>query len=417
MTAPALRTSSIQFLIKGLKKWPVLRIGQVGTFIRKEQPARWDPEKNVIFPPAIVLDFVKGFESQFSFLDYLLNEEQMSEDEGTAMAQQLQEMIVEGLSENRTFRLEGLGKITKTESGEFSFYTDESVIQDLDDHSFGLLAVKATRKDPLGIHPATTKDNPISMNVPTGNSPSQGRRFLGWKFFLVLALLLALGGLTVQYGPWDINLNPFSSQPDYSAATEEQLPDSATPSSQQAGESVIAVSSDSDISSSPSDGIAAPEETETEDPETPSVEESSQDPAELSQRRGPLPAESQPLDQTIRDAGNQIASAETDQPVGDMGIFRGGGSEEVSRVLAPIRYYHLIAGSFNNASRAQEFVSQMKEEGYDAFVLFPQEGSGEPHRVSIYRDGDRQKVSSYADKLKQMGRQAGWVYAERSFEE
>lgn len=99
-----------------------------------------------------------------------------------------------------------------------------------------------------------------------------------------------------------------------------------------------------------------------------------------------------------------------------MGVFRGGDQLAVSRGLPPIQLYHLIAGSFNSATRAQQFVIQLKREGYDAFVLAPKEGSGEPHRVSIYRDGDRVKVASYADKLKQMGRQAGWVYAERSFE-
>lgn len=418
MIAISQHSSTVQALIRALSKWPVLRLEELGTFVRKEQPARWDPEKNVIFPPTVVLDFVKGFGTQLSFSDYLIDSEGLSQEDASSMAHNLQTKIVSGINESGAYLIDGLGKISKTASGEFAFYTEESILEFLDDHSFGLRKVEATRTSTIGILPNEAQGKHISMKALSKETTSPNKRLTGWKFFLVFALFGILGALVVQYGPWDVT--SFFKQ-GQAEATISALDES---SSEGFGDSIVeAPSTEQAITKSEptltpevltsEENAASTEALQQELEVTPVTE--LENAASNSERRGaPIASASTPVTRGIENTTN---SKSTESPVGDMGVFRGGDSDPAARMLPPIRYFHLIAGSFNNAGRAQEFVNQMKQEGYDAFILFPEEGSGEPHRVSIYRNDDRQKVASYAEKLKEMGRQAGWVFAERSFSE
>lgn len=258
------------------------------------------------------------------------------------------------------------------------------------------------------------------MKALSKEKTSPNKRLTGWKFFLVIALFGALGALVVQYGPWDVSSFFKQNQAestitalDESLPTGDRLNDSVVenPSHEQAitkSEPTL----DPEVFTS-GENAASLEELREDPDATPNTE--LENAASSSERRGaPIASASTPVTRGIENSTNSKA---TESPVADMGVFRGGESEPAARMLPPIRYFHLIAGSFNNAGRAQEFVNQMKQEGYDAFILFPEEGSGEPHRVSIYRNDDRQKVAAYAEKLKEMGRQAGWVFAERSFTE
>lgn len=421
MNAISQHSSTVQALIRALGKWPVLRLGKVGTFVRKEQPARWDPEKNVIFPPTIVLDFVKGFEAQLSFSDYLNESEGLSPEDASSVAHNLQAKIVSGITESGAYHIDGLGKISKTASGEFSFYTEESILEFLDDHSFGLRKVNANRNNANGILPNEAQGKHISMKALSKEKTSPNKRLTGWKFFLVVALLGTLGALVVQYGPWDVT--SFFTQDQ--SAPPISVSDEAAPMPDRLGDNSITEAPSTEQSLTKSDPTQNPdiltdgenaaslEELQQESDATPTEE--LENAASSSERRGaPIASASRPA---TRGIDSSTGSETPESPVGDMGVFRDGSSEPAARMLPPIRYFHLIAGSFNNAGRAQEFVNQMKQEGYDAFILFPEEGSGEPHRVSIYRNDDRQKVASYAEKLKEMGRQAGWVFAERSFSE
>lgn len=420
MTTIFQHSTTVQALIRALSKWPVLRLGELGTFVRKEQPARWDPEKNVIFPPTVVLDFVKGFGAQLSFSDYLIDSEGFSQDDASSMAHNLQTKIVSGITESGAYLIDGLGKVSKTASGEFAFYTEESILEFLDDHSFGLRRVEANRSSTPGIQPNEAHGKHISMKALSKEKTSPNKRLTGWKFFLVIALFGALGALVIQYGPWDVSTLFLNNQAestisvlDETSSLDDQLSDTAV--AVTSPEQAITKSEptlDPEVFTT-EENAASSEEIQQEPEATPTSE--LENAASNSERRGaPIASASIPATRGVENSTN---SKTIESPVADMGVFRGEDSEPASRMLPPIRYFHLIAGSFNNAGRAQEFVNQMKQEGYDAFILFPEEGSGEPHRVSIYRNDDRQKVAAYAEKLKEKGRQAGWVFAERSFTE
>lgn len=420
MTSIFHHSTTVQALIRALGKWPVLRLGDLGTFVRKEQPARWDPEKNVIFPPTVVLDFVKEFGAQLSFSDYLIDSEGFSQEVAGSMAHNLQTKIVSGISESGAFTIDGLGKISKTASGEFAFYTEESILEFLDDHSFGLRKVTANRTSTPGMQPNEAQGKHIPMKALSKAKPSPNKRLTGWKFFLVIALFGTLGALIAQYGPWDVSSLFTQNQTESTISAMEESDAVKDPSSDTL-ETVSSTEQAITKSKPTTDPEIVPIEENAASSEVSSQERPISSYSELenaalnSERRGsPIASASTP---STRGVEGSMNSASTESPVSDMGVFRGGDSSSNARMLPPIRYFHLISGSFNNAGRAQEFVNQMKQEGYDAFILFPEEGSGEPHRVSIYRNDDRQKVAAYAEKLKEMGRQAGWVFAERSFTE
>ena len=395
-------------LLRALSKWPVLRIGEAGTFIRKEQPARWDPDQQLIFPPTIVLDFVKGFGTQLSFEDYLIESEGLSPESARSVAQQLQTKIVSGLATTSSFTIPGLGKISQTANGELSFFTEESALPFLDEQSFGLRQVSARRES---ARPGPVANKAIHMKaLSKEKSPARDRLF-GWKFFLVVALLGSLGALLVQYGPWDFQLSPDKNS-NTVTSQQEMIPASQQPVQTDSPESGSNMASGSEQPEMTDPAIptenAASNVIDTGSSTMLPAEASS---SESANRRGAPIASAEPLTRGAPESSTDVIAS---SPVGDMGVFRGGDGAENARVLAPIRDYHLIAASFNKAAGAQEYVVQLKAEGFDAMILYPEEGSDEPHRVSIYRNEDRQKVAAFAEKLKQMGRQGGWVYAERS---
>ena len=378
-----------QALIRGLAQWPVLRLGDLGCFLRKEQPARWDPEQGIIYPPTVALDFVRGFASQPDFVQYLVEKEGCSLQAARELAYKLQKQVVQALADSGKFHFPGLGSLSQTASGEFSFHTDEQALQTLDIQSFGLKKVKAARKSTASALPVSQKNH--EMNTLSKEKPAKDRLF-GWKFFLVVVLMGALSGLVLQYGPWDLS-SVWSSQQESPVAIQPPLPQRPIPG--RTGEPVTpnngAASQGSEAASNKRQGTAkAPSANDT--PDTSLF-------ADAGTTRGAAPRASEDM---------------PGSPVGDMGVFRGGESQANARILPDIQNYHLIAASFNQVSRAEEFVLQLKSEGYDAVILIAAEGSGEPHRVSIYRDSNRQKVAAYAEKLKQTGRLAGWVYAERA---
>ncbi|MDP5169344.1 MAG: SPOR domain-containing protein [Bacteroidia bacterium] len=399
MAHSSINPSTAAFLLRGLSALPILRIGELGSFVRMEQPARWDPDSGIIYPPTIALDFNKGFPTQYDFESYLIDKEGIPTDLAKELAYKLQEQIVSELTEKGMFDIPGLGKLTRTSSGEFSFHTDEQALQVLDNQSFGLKKVQANRHKSIEGTP-TIPVKKHEMNTLSKEKITPKDRLLGWKFFLVIALLGALGFLIAKYSPLGFG-DPSSTMVKADPSTMEM------PVTSDDENSSTGISSDEDptLARRISELENAASDSPISDQEAaPLIDSSTSEPIASSQAntRGGIPANSNPM------ADNS--------PVGDMGVFRSGESgESASRMLAPIQNYHLIAGSFNNVARAQEFVSQLKTEGYDAIILFAEDGSGEPHRVSIYRDSDRQKVSAYAEKLKQMGRQAGWVYAERSY--
>ncbi len=383
-----------QALIRGLAQWPVLRLGDLGCFLRKEQPARWDPEQGVIYPPTVALDFVRGFASQPDFVQYLVEKEGLSLQTARELAYKLQKQVVQALADKGKFQFPGLGSLSQTASGEFSFHTDEQALQTLDIQSFGLKKVKAARKSTASALPVSQKNH--EMNTLSKEKSAKDRLF-GWKFFLVVVLMGALSGLVVKYGPWKLPAI-WSSTQEAPIAIQPPLPQGTLPGDSGDSTSSNTSTQGTQPASSNNQRVSSPETTAGESnlPDSPDTNLLA---SETTTRGGV--------------GGNGAAPDISGSPVGDMGVFRGGETEANARMLPAVQNYHLIAGSFNQVSRAEEFVRQLNTEGYDAVILFAEEGSGEPHRVSIYRDSNQQKVAAYAEKLKQTGRLAGWVYAER----
>lgn len=410
MSSPLLVPDTTRLLLEATSRCATLRIGDLGTFVRKEQPARWDPESGVIHPPMIALDFSKTMDGPKTFSDYLHQNAGMNAAAAEEMAYKLQHSIVTGLNTVGSFEIPGFGKITKTASGEFSFYTDELAIQFLDERSFGLRKVKASRTSISAVRTASSGKKHDMKALSTEKISPKGRLF-GWKFFLVTALMGALGFLVVQYGPWDFS-QLMSSAPFSAENSIEKSPTVDQPQPADLSAAPLGVDDHFPATTSPLSGVnpAAENAASPVDQPTEAGVDTANDNVTTTQRMSPPLAIN---DGSTRGVASATNSALLDAPVSDMGVFRGSDSKEVTRGLAPIEAFHLIAGSFNSLEGAQQFVTQLQAEGYDPTILQADQELGEPFRVSIYQNKDRQKVSTYADKLKQMGKKAGWVYAFR----
>lgn len=402
-----------QQLLTVLSHWPAVRIGEFASLVRKEQPARWDPDSGLIYPPGVTVDVLPAEAAHMTFSEYLQQYAQVPAPKATLVASKLLQDIQTALVQTGSYVIPGLGTISQTSTGELSFYTNEDAAQQLDDNYFALRKVQGIRAVGTDHRPGPATTQP-AMTAPKSRQTKQKEsRLLGWKFFLAVMLAGTLSVLVWQYGPWSETNQPhaypiasepapFSGNDPVSASeTTEALPNN---------DIVTSSSTSSPVDSDATDGTAAPEESAS------GANERVTEPAAI---RG---------EEDVREsliAENQPATREptlpADDPVSEMGVFRGqtrGGDDgSTSRVLPPIRNYHLIAGSFNSRDHAQTFSEQLKEEGYDAIILFPEAGSGQPHRVSIFRDADRNRVASYAERLKELGRKSGWIYAERSFPE
>jgi hypothetical protein len=73
--------------------------------------------------------------------------------------------------------------------------------------------------------------------------------------------------------------------------------------------------------------------------------------------------------------------------------------------------FHLIAGSFANYKAAQEFASEMREQGSQPIILPANEQSHMQYRVSIFHHADREQVSAHKQGLIRAGKKAGWIFA------
>jgi cell division septation protein DedD len=67
--------------------------------------------------------------------------------------------------------------------------------------------------------------------------------------------------------------------------------------------------------------------------------------------------------------------------------------------------YHLIVGCFGQKENASALVSELKEEGYDSFILDLHKGL---HRVSAAQSESRKDAKRLNEKIKASGR-SSWV--------
>lgn len=75
--------------------------------------------------------------------------------------------------------------------------------------------------------------------------------------------------------------------------------------------------------------------------------------------------------------------------------------------------YHLIGGSFKSYEQALVFADEMKADGHNAIVLFPQVTNSDRFRVSIYQSDSQKAVTRYRKQLEKSGKAAGWIFGSK----
>jgi len=92
-------------------------------------------------------------------------------------------------------------------------------------------------------------------------------------------------------------------------------------------------------------------------------------------------------------------------PANELAAPRG----ELTRSIPSGQQYYLIRGSFKNRTSAEQFMAEMRQAGYQTYLLQPTPNSRNRYRVAIYRAPNRAEVEAFQKTLKSQGKEAGWI--------
>ncbi|MEM7367120.1 MAG: SPOR domain-containing protein [Bacteroidota bacterium] len=75
--------------------------------------------------------------------------------------------------------------------------------------------------------------------------------------------------------------------------------------------------------------------------------------------------------------------------------------------------YHLIGGSYQDFSQANEFSQKMLAKGFDPLIMFPEPGEGDRFRVSVYRSTNKNQVAVFQkNQERQKVLSKSWILAQ-----
>ncbi len=72
--------------------------------------------------------------------------------------------------------------------------------------------------------------------------------------------------------------------------------------------------------------------------------------------------------------------------------------------------FYLIRGSYKSHIAATDFAAKMRKEGHQPMILLPSPNDVSRYRVAIYRADVRADVAAYQQKIKNQGKEAGWIF-------
>ena len=73
--------------------------------------------------------------------------------------------------------------------------------------------------------------------------------------------------------------------------------------------------------------------------------------------------------------------------------------------------YHVIMGSYDDFTTANDAVDAYKAKGFEPYIVFPQ-NSGGWYRVSVFRSQEKAEVAEYQSLLSKRGKDKGWILEE-----
>ncbi|MEL6676058.1 MAG: SPOR domain-containing protein [Bacteroidota bacterium] len=393
------------YLRSAFKELDAFSIPGIGTFTKIHLSAQADPQSGQLHPPSTEIEFSPTVNADLHLDRYFTENLQMEAAEANRIVAQISTTLLKSLAETGRFEIPKIGILRKTQAGQLSFYLYKKGQHQLDADYFGLPVV------PFSSQTETHADSRVihaHMKNGTPASQTQPRSAVGWKSFLLVTLLIALGFLIINNGPFvkqrsslvqglKVRFNePETFAEKYAPSLEKaaQVENETSPVADNATETTTEVTSPS-TSSRPSEPTPSPVAS-LDDLQDGSAPQSGSAPQDLI-AEGATARRADPQTRT-RGLGNTRGQDDA-----------AGTTQRKAGVT-----YHLIVGSFKYAAGASEYVAQLKGEGYNnPVILSPESGSSMTHKVSVFESHSREEVEAYANKLKQLGKKTGWVYVQR----
>ncbi|MDX2245898.1 MAG: SPOR domain-containing protein [Bacteroidia bacterium] len=412
------------YLASAFRELDVFALPKVGTFRKIQNGARIAEDSSVVFPPEIEIEFSPLSDAKLDLTHYLKDHIHIDPIEAEKIVHNISETILKNLKENGYFEVPKIGILKEDHDHILAFFTYHSEENVLADDFYGLKPVCFIQNNQLVLHQGET---PTYMKNDYSAEKTLNFSSVGWKTFLLIALIFTLGFLVLNQGPFIKHRSsldngilairpldpPRSFRGDFLTENPEDsislaLEESVLADAETDGLDGAARSSEGDQTLSPN-----PSSENTESTDTKLFSDNTN--ARLSQEELGTPR-GQDLGNTrgvsSREGFGQVSNLSVLDTAKEKPNTRST-SSNTARLLSPVKNYHLITGSFGTLSAAQKFVNQLKQDGTDAIILFPAEGSGQTYRVSIYRNSDRSRVEEQGAKLEKLGQKPGWIFEER----
>lgn len=147
------------YLLLALHELDHFSVPGVGTFVRRREKARFDPESNKLFPPQEVTELKRGDDMLDAFVQFLVVKTQKPRVEAENLAREIGTTVVQYVQSLVDIELEGFGTIKK---GPYNLPVFEPVETDEQVENFGLVPVAIQlggRKEvkPTPVEPPTPK--------------------------------------------------------------------------------------------------------------------------------------------------------------------------------------------------------------------------------------------------------------------
>lgn len=419
------------YLTSAFRELDAFALPKLGTFRKIRKGAHISDNATMVYPPEVEIEFSPIPEPKLDLTYYLRDHIHIDIHEADRIVQSICQTILRNLKENGYFEVSKIGMLKENNEHFLEFFTYHSEENVLADDYFGLKPLRFSPNHQLVLHQG---ENPTYMKNDYSAEKTMNFSSVGWKTFLLIALIFTLGFLVLNQGPFVKHRSSIGN----GALAIRPL----EPPRSSSNRSFLTESGEDSLAEAFEEDAMAEAETEVLDGGSPASKEMQSQPATdqplASQKENDAPATDD--SKLFSDNTNARLSEETlGSPRGqDLGNTRGVSADgygnvsnlsvldtakkqqtreqpsaTTARLLPAVKNYHLIAGSFGTLSAAQKFVNQMKAEGADAIILFPVKGSAETYRVSIYRNSVRSKVEEYGTKQERLGLKSGWIFEER----
>ncbi|MEM6265070.1 MAG: SPOR domain-containing protein [Bacteroidota bacterium] len=412
-------------LKSAFKELPAFSLPGVGTFRKVQHAARIDEQRHEIRPPETVFEYEESVDEELSLANHLKHQLNYSDEEAHEILSEIRVAISWNMKTKNQHEIPEVGVLHRHFNGKTSFFSTISDEGIMGGAYYGLRPISYQ----VGVPAVTSVPGEASDKTSTTGNPSGFFQQSTWGSALLIGLFLVLGGLIIFTGPFGseesavadnspaaaVNaVSPEQDEPATEPAPQKISPrptlSGQGPASQEPAPKVVSRS----LPTQPGKRLQQPKNEFISDGAVPASAVTPQNTRSMGVPRG----DNEGLAPST--AGPMLDLTAGTDPQGepymslDIGLLDTiSANANVSRMIAPVKAYHLIVGSFATLPLAREKVSELALKGHSPIILYPPVGSQLQYRVSIYHSPDRALVDTYKKYLKRQGMDGGWVFEER----